>query len=242
MKSFAAVALLAATVAANKYPDCEPDNCHRNLVDDRFKDQAPAICKQWLAGTTTAASAIPTQFNNCPSVQEFSSACSCVTYTATHTSGTPSSSVPPSSSATPSSSVVPSSSIPPVSSSTKGPVSSSSAVPSTTSCPTTVSTETSKPVTQWTTSTICSYVTHTVTECPSTVPNCPVKHTTTSVETIPITTTVCPVTTTPAPHNNGTATYTPPVQGTQPPVVTGAAGRFAVEYLAAAAGVAAALL
>ncbi|KAH8895486.1 hypothetical protein GQ53DRAFT_52325 [Thozetella sp. PMI_491] len=78
------LAQLAAAGAVEKrwtYPDCEPDNCYRNLIDDRFKDEAKAFCPQFLAGTTTAPSAIPTDFNNCDgNIAAVSSACSCITY------------------------------------------------------------------------------------------------------------------------------------------------------------------
>lgn len=251
MKSFVALATFSTLAAAWTYPDCERDGCYRNLIDDRFKDSAPSACLAWLAGTTTAAAAIPTQFNNCPSVKEFSSACSCVAYTATHTTGVPpvtttTSEKPPVTTTT--------SEKPPVTTTTSSgkPTGTTSAKPSgststvTTDCPTTLSTSTAGPTTKWTTSTICETKTHTVTQCPGTVTDCPVKHTTVITETIPITTTVCPVTETPV--HNGTKTWTPPqsspvVIPTTPIVVpTGAAGRFGVEALAAAAGVVAALL
>ncbi|KOS21843.1 hypothetical protein ESCO_001821 [Escovopsis weberi] len=74
--SFVVGALAAGMANAWSYPDCEPDNCYRNAIDQRFSALAPAACFQWLAGTTTADSAVPTDFNNC-NAQEFSSACSC---------------------------------------------------------------------------------------------------------------------------------------------------------------------
>ncbi|KAK4103424.1 hypothetical protein N658DRAFT_394430, partial [Parathielavia hyrcaniae] len=63
--SLAAVALGLAS--AHEYPDCESDNCYRNLIDERFKEDAVSFCFEFLDGTTTAPSAIPTQFNNCES-------------------------------------------------------------------------------------------------------------------------------------------------------------------------------
>ncbi|KAK1586088.1 uncharacterized protein LY79DRAFT_670534 [Colletotrichum navitas] len=78
-----AVALVS--VNANQYPNCEHDNCYNNLIDDRFKNEANVFCVDFLDGTTTALSAIPTDFANCDSIKAASSACSCVTYTLTHT-------------------------------------------------------------------------------------------------------------------------------------------------------------
>ncbi|KAK2021592.1 hypothetical protein LX32DRAFT_508568, partial [Colletotrichum zoysiae] len=74
------------SVNANQYPNCEHDNCYNNLVDDRFKDKANVFCVEFLSGTTTAPYAIPTDFDNCQKdIKAISSACSCVTYTLTHT-------------------------------------------------------------------------------------------------------------------------------------------------------------
>ncbi|PNY21902.1 Uncharacterized protein TCAP_07202, partial [Tolypocladium capitatum] len=58
-------AIAAAVVSAWEYPDCERDNCYRNLIDSRFKAEAPKFCFEFLSGTTTASKAIPTDFNNC---------------------------------------------------------------------------------------------------------------------------------------------------------------------------------
>ncbi|KAK4110260.1 hypothetical protein N656DRAFT_674818, partial [Canariomyces notabilis] len=60
--SLGAFALLAS---AHTYPNCESDNCYRNLIDQRFIGKAKAWCPEFLSGTTTAPSAIPTEFNNC---------------------------------------------------------------------------------------------------------------------------------------------------------------------------------
>ncbi len=79
----------ALAVGANawSYPDCEPDNCYRELSDTRFESEAPAFCYGFLAGTTTAAAAIPTDFGNCGGdVAAVSSACSCITYSHSTTS------------------------------------------------------------------------------------------------------------------------------------------------------------
>ncbi|KAK2059036.1 hypothetical protein LY76DRAFT_571457 [Colletotrichum caudatum] len=74
------------SVNANQYPNCEYDNCYRNLVDDRFKYEANVFCVEFLNGTNTAPDAIPADFDNCEKdIKAVSSACSCVTYTLTHT-------------------------------------------------------------------------------------------------------------------------------------------------------------
>ncbi|TWU74023.1 hypothetical protein ED733_001355 [Metarhizium rileyi] len=100
MKKVLLLGALAASVAANTYPNCEYDNCYRALINDGLQDKAKAFCFDWLAGTTTAASAIPTDFSNC-NVQAASSACSCITYTATHTTGPTTTSTPPATTSTP---------------------------------------------------------------------------------------------------------------------------------------------
>ncbi|KAK2042814.1 hypothetical protein LZ31DRAFT_442799, partial [Colletotrichum somersetense] len=79
-------AIALVSVNANQYPNCEHDNCYNNLIDDRFKDEANVFCVEFLSGTTTAPYAIPTDFDNCEKdIKAISSACSCVTYTLTHT-------------------------------------------------------------------------------------------------------------------------------------------------------------
>ncbi|KAL2164778.1 hypothetical protein VTH06DRAFT_73 [Thermothelomyces fergusii] len=78
--------LAVGLARAHKYPDCDPDNCYRNLIDERFAELGVSFCFEFLAGTTTAPSAIPTDFVNCEgNVNAVSSACSCITYTATAT-------------------------------------------------------------------------------------------------------------------------------------------------------------
>ncbi|KAK1768240.1 hypothetical protein QBC33DRAFT_536620, partial [Phialemonium atrogriseum] len=82
-------ALLLGLASAWEYPDCDPDNCYREMTNDRFYGEAQEFCPQFLAGTTTAPEAIPTNFENCEQdVNRVSSACSCITYTATYTPGT----------------------------------------------------------------------------------------------------------------------------------------------------------
>ncbi|KAJ0161742.1 hypothetical protein CTA2_5667, partial [Colletotrichum tanaceti] len=80
-------AMALASVNARKYPFCEPDGCYRNLIDQRFEQEAKGFCVDFLHGTTvTAAAAIPTHFNNCQGdVKAVSSACSCITYGLTST-------------------------------------------------------------------------------------------------------------------------------------------------------------
>ncbi|KAG5984586.1 hypothetical protein E4U55_004137 [Claviceps digitariae] len=86
MKGVVVLGALAASAAAWKYPDCDSDNCYRALTKDGLKKEAESFCFSWLSGTTTAAAAIPGDFQNCD-VRAASSACSCITYTATHTTG-----------------------------------------------------------------------------------------------------------------------------------------------------------
>lgn len=85
MKTTVLISALATGAYAWTYPDCEHDGCYRNLVDPRYSDQAPAFCIAWISGTTTDASAIPTQYRNCLGVAPLSSVCSCIAYTATIT-------------------------------------------------------------------------------------------------------------------------------------------------------------
>lgn len=214
--------------------DQEPDNCYRELVDPRFTAEANTFCPQYLAGTTTAPSAIPTDFSNCGTgadgVSALSSACSCVTYSLSSSSSTPTST----SASAPLSTTSPSSHSPPPTS------------------------KYSKPP-KYTTSTIYTTTVYTVTSCAPTVTNCPGKgHVTT--ETIAVTTTVCPVTesesaapssvsvesTTPCPTlTTSIGTAAPPPSKTSSSaqlVVTAAAGRVVFDVVAAAAGVVAVAL
>lgn len=129
MRGFAsaigAVALQAALVLANEWPNCvstylpslaaqtynrallltlqlqESDNCYRNFIDLRFKDLGEEFCVDFLAATTTAPEAVPTEFSNCDGdISAVSSACSCITYSISTTSDevVPSTSVPEASS------------------------------------------------------------------------------------------------------------------------------------------------
>jgi len=156
-----------------------------------------SFCPEFLASTTTAASAIPTDFSNCNSdnvdadyVSAVSSACSCITYsiTASSTAAATSTTSSSSSSSSSAASVTSTSST----SSASGVVtstSSSSAAASTSSV-------------AYTTSTVYTTSIYTVTSCASTVTNCPAKgHVTT--EFISLYTTICPVTET----ETGSKTY-----------------------------------
>ena len=232
--------------------DCqqEADNCYRNLIDANFAEEAVAWCPQFLAGTTTAASAIPTNFGNCDGdVVAVSSACSCITYTATATAS-PSSTAPPTTLTTAA----------PETTTTKAPETTSKSSteteePETSECETeTEEPETSTSTTKWTTSTLTTTTTRTFTQCPSHVVECPGRSTTvTTVETI-VTTTVCPVTEapsqppviTPTSSRIGTVTVPTTTKGPKPTssVVTGGAGRAVrgVEGIAAVAGLFAAFL
>jgi hypothetical protein len=84
MKNAVIIAAMAATCTyAWTYPDCEHDNCYRNLADPRYAGEVDAFCIEWISGTTTDVGAIPTQYRNCPNAAPLSSACSCIAYTAT---------------------------------------------------------------------------------------------------------------------------------------------------------------
>ncbi|KAL2189973.1 hypothetical protein L209DRAFT_148386 [Thermothelomyces heterothallicus CBS 203.75] len=173
-------ALAIGLASAHEYPNCEADGCYRNLIDERFAEKAVSFCPEFLAGTTTAASAIPTDFANCEGdVKAVSSACSCITYTATATATSSTTEVSETSTTE----------VPPESSTTEAPETSSTEAPETSS---TETPETS--TTKWTTSTITTTATRTITSCPPPVTKCPGNGTTTvTTETI-VTTTVCPVT------------------------------------------------
>ncbi|KAK5653953.1 hypothetical protein OQA88_7878, partial [Cercophora sp. LCS_1] len=70
--------------------------------------------------------------------------------------------------------------------------------------------------TQWTTSTLLSTKTYTVTKCPTTVHNCPAESIVVTTEVVSVGVTVCPVTDEPEPTFH-TGTYGP---GGKPPAVT----------------------
>jgi hypothetical protein len=109
----------------------------------------------------------------------------------------------------------------------------------------------SKP-TDWTTSTILSTTTYTVTKCPKTVTKCPAESITVTTEVITVGTTVCPVSSDwpkwTAPAGSFTYSTAPtfaptggaPVKPTSSvPITAGAGKAAAVPVLAAAAGIAA---
>jgi hypothetical protein len=160
-------ALALQQVNAWSYPDCELDNCYRNLIDEAYAEEAKAFCPGYIAATTTAASAIPTNFANCGGdYKAVSSACSCIAYTLTHTSS--------------------------ASVSTKAPVSSSTSTTTSSICEETTSSSVSSKAPIYTTSTVYTTNVYTITSCKPEVTNCPSKpHVTTEV--IPLYTTVCPV-------------------------------------------------
>jgi hypothetical protein len=57
---------------------------YRALIKEALQDEAKSFCFDWLARTMAAAPSIPAEFNNC-NARAASSACSCITYAATHT-------------------------------------------------------------------------------------------------------------------------------------------------------------
>ncbi|OAA44449.1 hypothetical protein ISF_09643 [Cordyceps fumosorosea ARSEF 2679] len=78
MKTAAHIMALATSAYAWTYPNCEHDDCYRNLVDTRYIGQGPAFSIGWISGTAMNASAIPAQSRNCPGVAPLSSACWCI--------------------------------------------------------------------------------------------------------------------------------------------------------------------
>ncbi|KJK73290.1 hypothetical protein H634G_11615, partial [Metarhizium anisopliae BRIP 53293] len=64
MKSTIVISILAACVAAWKYPNCEHDNCYRALIKEALQDEAKSFCFDWLTRTMTTTSSIPAEFNN----------------------------------------------------------------------------------------------------------------------------------------------------------------------------------
>jgi hypothetical protein len=209
------------------YPNCDTTNCYNELVDARFYAEAETFCPEFLAGTTTAASAIPTDFSNCQGdVSAVSSACSCITYTMTHTTGsstappTTTTTTPPTTSSSPTTSSIPTTAtLPPPtttlyssSSSPSGTVTSpsSSTTPassvSTTSTPNgSYTSSSSSSITLYSTSTIYTTSVSTIYSCAPTVTSCPYRTSsgtvpasyTVTTATISLTTTICPVTTIP---------------------------------------------
>ncbi|KAK4153493.1 putative cell wall protein sed1 protein [Chaetomidium leptoderma] len=249
-------ALAMGLVSAHEYPYCEADNCYNELTDKRFADEAKAFCPEFLAGTTTAASAIPTNFENCEgSVAAVSSACSCITY-----SDTPTSTAPPTTESTKEATTTEV----PETSTTEAPEPTTTEEPEESTTEACEETETEEPesstsTTKWTTSTLTTTTTRTITQCPETVTDCPAHSTRVTTEII-VTTTVCPVTdepegptTTDSPSfvpsstEFGTITIPSTSRGPQPTSsvpVTAGAGRAVrgVEGIAAVAGLFAAFL
>ncbi|KAH9204833.1 hypothetical protein DL95DRAFT_277320, partial [Leptodontidium sp. 2 PMI_412] len=55
-------ALALTSVNAWSYPDCEPDNCYRNMVDSRFTETVAPFCFGYLDGSITD---VPADYQNC---------------------------------------------------------------------------------------------------------------------------------------------------------------------------------
>ncbi|KAG4427353.1 hypothetical protein IFR05_017165 [Cadophora sp. M221] len=70
-------AFALSSVGAWTYPDCDPDNCYRNLADPRFTNVMIPFCVDYIAGYKIE---IPPDYGNCESALALSSACSCITY------------------------------------------------------------------------------------------------------------------------------------------------------------------
>ncbi|KAJ3496893.1 hypothetical protein NLG97_g2318 [Lecanicillium saksenae] len=233
MKTAVLIAGIAATCSdAWTYPDCEHDNCYRNLVDPRYAGEVGAFCIDWISGTTTDAGAIPTQYQNCPDTAPLSSACSCIAYTATITdctTGTQESTSSPiitsSELEVTSSTPLPTTNLETITDCTTGAEVSASIVTSTipvstTICPITTTelstgVSTNSPIesslisTLWTTFSTSAQA---VTECPATFPHCAGESTSNLISTILISTTVYPGTSDEASTSPQLATqaYPPP--------------------------------
>lgn len=236
-------ALALGLVSAHEYPECEADNCYRNLIDQRFADEAEAFCPEFLSEVIEDPDAIPGSFSECNGdVDAVSSACSCITYqpTASVTATVPAE--PTTTASEPEETEEPDTTS---EEPTAEPTDSDVPDPE----PTTGPTKTGK----WTTSTVTATSTKTITDCEPTVTECPGR---TTVETT-VYTTVCPVTDEPAepeptdepapePSTSlGTVTLpttTAPGPNPTAPIVPGAAGRAGVEGLAVVAGLVAAAL
>jgi len=181
---FALGAFALGSANAWSYPQCNTDNCYNELIDVRFAAEASSFCPEFLASTTTEASAIPTDFSNCNDgvdadyISAVSSACSCVTYTASSTAAATTTTTSSSSSSSSSAAA-----------STSSTSSASGVVTSTSSSAAASSTSS----VAYTTSTVYTTSIYTVTSCAATVTNCPAKgHVTTEI--ISLYTTICPVT------------------------------------------------
>ncbi|KAH8805072.1 hypothetical protein F5884DRAFT_439996 [Xylogone sp. PMI_703] len=191
------------------YPDCQPDNCYRELIDPRFYTEAQSFCPGYLSSPSTA---IPPDFSNCDTYSALSSACSCITYSMTSPPTTTTTTVPVTTTTTETTT-----SVPTTTTTTTG--YQNSTTPCTTSSVQTTSVQTTSVQTtssvEVTTSTIYTTTVRTVTSCAPTVTNCPGGPQTVT-ETISIGTTVCPV----------TSTYVPP----PPPVYTTSTIYITTEY------------
>jgi len=227
------VGALAIGASAWSWPECEADNCYREMVDQRFYDESKSFCPGYLAGTTYD---IPSDYENCDGdASKVSSACSCITYTPTTSSSTyapTTTTYPPTTTTTPYQTYSSSSSKTyPVYSSSSSPyypvyTSSTPAYPYPTA-----------PV-SYTTSTLYTTTCYTVTSCD--MPGCSTGYYTT--QTVPYKTTVCPVYSTTSVQTYAAPTY--PASSASPTyVVTAGAGKAASGFgLAAAGAIAAALL
>ncbi|KAK8051467.1 hypothetical protein PG993_002852 [Apiospora rasikravindrae] len=175
------------------YPDCDADNCYRAFIDKDHIGTSPGFCWDFLTTPHKDATGVPQEFANCDNdVKRISSACSCITYTYSHSS----SSAPPTATTTSSvttevltTSSTPSTTTPTAISSTDAvPASSSSVVPVTSSNHShhvhTTSTSSSGPSASvtastgatdevLTTSTVTKVHSYTVTSCAKTVVDCP---------------------------------------------------------------------
>lgn len=194
--SLGALALSSVAGAARldtrwKYPDCEADNCYRAFVNKDHIGMAPEFCWDFLTTPHSDASGVPQEFKNCDSdVKLISSACSCITYTYSHSSSVPAAATTSSSAMTVvlTTSSTPAATTTPASSSAAVPSPSSSVVPVTSSTAimptgsTTSSgpgasasaTEASSATSEFmTTSTVTEVHSYTVTSCSSTVVDCP---------------------------------------------------------------------
>ncbi|KAK8080027.1 hypothetical protein PG997_007845 [Apiospora hydei] len=122
------------------YPDCEADNCYRAFIDKDHIGMAPAFCWDFLTTPHKVASGVPQEFANCDNdVKLISSACSCITYTYSHSASSSSAPPPATTTSSVTTEVLTTSSTPAtttptgISSSAAVPSSSSSAVPVTSS-------------------------------------------------------------------------------------------------------------
>lgn len=221
-------ALALGMANAWTFPDCEPDNCYRALIDARFTAEVGPFCKGYLDGSIKT---VATDFSNCDA-QAASSACSCVYYTMTHTSEASTTSTTYPATTTPSSSTY------------------ATTTPSSSVYPTTTpSTSTPYPTyTTKATSTMYTTSTYTITSCAASVTDCPVGKVTTTV--CPVSTptvyptTIVPVTTYPA-TSVGTVTVPTKTSSTSLALqVTAAAGRVerGIELAVAAGALALAVL